>query len=85
MRWTAFLGLPIAMLLTACDPESSSVVVKFVCLRINEYDQKTQDKALAELNALPADSALRLFVGDYKRLRDQIRECRARAAESGKN
>lgn len=68
------------LLLTACEPGSSEVVVKFVCLRINEYDQKTQDKALAELNALPPGSALRLFIGDYSRLRNQVRECRARSS-----
>ncbi len=37
-------------LLTACDPGNSEVVVKFVCLRVNEYDRATQDKALAEFN-----------------------------------
>ncbi|WP_439363067.1 hypothetical protein ACNJYD_19760 [Bradyrhizobium sp. DASA03005] len=67
------------MLLTACDPGSSEVVVKFICPRINEYDAATQDRALRELQALPKDSALRLFVGDYKHLRDQIRVCRERA------
>lgn len=70
----------MALWLTACDPISSEVVVKIVCPRINEYDAATQDKALAELQALPKDSALRLFVGDYKQLRDQIRVCRAHAA-----
>lgn len=80
MRWTAFLALPIAMLLTACEPDGSEVVVvKFVCLKINEYDTATQDRALAEYNALPAGSALRLFFGDYKQLREQVRVCRARA------
>ncbi|WP_152033399.1 hypothetical protein [Bradyrhizobium sp. DOA9] len=79
MRWTRLLALPTMLLLTACNPENSEVVVKIVCPRINEYDAATQDKALAELQALPKDSALRLFVGDYKQLRDQIRVCRARA------
>lgn len=83
MRWRTFLALPIAMLLIGCDPGSSDVVVKFVCLRINEYDQKTQDRALAELNTLPKDSALRLFIGDYGRLREQVRVCRTRAAAKG--
>jgi hypothetical protein len=72
------------LLLTACEPGSFSetVVVRFVCLRINEYDQATQDRALAELNALPKDSALRLFIGDYKQLREKVRECRKKAEES---
>jgi hypothetical protein len=80
MRWLALLALPMMLLLTACDPGSSEVVVKTICPRINEYDAKTQDRALAEYNALPAGSALRLFIGDYKQLRDQIRVCRARGA-----
>lgn len=64
--------------LTACDPGSSEVVVKIVCPTINQYDQATQDRALAEYQALPRDSALRVFVGDYKRLRDQVALCRSR-------
>ena len=76
MRWTALLVLLTTPLLTACEMENSSVVVQIVCPRINEYDVKTQDRALAEYNALPAGSALRLFIGDYKQLRDQIRVCR---------
>ena len=66
--------------LTACEPGGSeTIVVKFVCLKINEYDAKTQERALAEYNALPAGSALRLFIGDYKQLREQVRVCRAKA------
>lgn len=80
MRWKACLALPILTLLTACDPGSSETVVRFVCLRVNEYDRATQDKALAEFNALPQGSALRQFIGDYKRLRDQVRACRERSA-----
>ena len=78
MRWTALLVLPMMMLLTACDPENSKVVVKVACLKINEYDVKTQERALKEYQALPSDSALRLFIGDYKHLRDQVRVCRDR-------
>ena len=80
MRWRAYLALPMLLLLTACETGSSDVVVRFVCLRVNEYDRATQDKALAEFNALPQGSALRLFIGDYKRLRDQVRACRERSA-----
>lgn len=80
MRWTMLLALPMTLLLTACEPGSSDVVVKIVCPRINEYDRATQDRALAEYSALPKGSALRLFIGDYKQLRDQIRVCRERAA-----
>src|SRR5258708_4851090 len=77
MRWTALLALPMMLSLTACEPGSSEVVVKVICPAINQYDAKTQEKALAEYNALPKDSALRLFIGDYKRLRDQITVCRS--------
>lgn len=78
MKWMAFLALPMTLLLTACDPDDSNVVVKIVCSRIKEYDRATQERALAEYNALPKGSALRLFIGDYKQLRDQIRVCRER-------
>lgn len=84
MLWRAFLALPIVTLLTACDPEHSEVVVKFVCLRINEYDDSVQDKAIAELEALPKDSALRRLIGDYKHLRQKVRECRKKAEEVSK-
>lgn len=68
------------LLITACDGTSSeTVVVRFFCLKINEYDDKTQERALAELEKLPKDSALRLFIGDYKHLRDQARKCREKA------
>jgi hypothetical protein len=66
------------LLLTACEPGSSETVVKIICPVIEQYDRKTQDQALRELEALPASSALRKFVGDYGRLREQIRVCRSR-------
>ncbi len=68
----------MTLLLTACDPGSSEVVVKIVCPTIMQYDAATQDRALKEYEALPKGSALRLFIGDYKRLRDQINVCRER-------
>lgn len=73
------LALPMTMLLAACNLENSEVVVQIVCPKINEYDAKTQERALEEYNALPAGSALRLFIGDYKQLREQVRVCRSRA------
>ena len=69
----------MSLWLTACDPNDSNVVVQVVCPRINEYDVQTQGRALAEYNALPKDSALRLFIGDYKQLRDRVRVCRGEA------
>jgi hypothetical protein len=79
MRWTALLALPMMTLLTACEPENSSVVVKIVCPRINAYSAEDQERALAEYNSLPKGSALRLFIGDYKKLRKQIEVCRGEA------
>ena len=73
------LALPMTTLLGACNPENSEIVVQIVCPRINEYDARTQERALAEYNALPVGSALRLFIGDYKQLREQVRVCRAKA------
>ena len=64
--------------LGACNAENSEVIVQIVCPTVNQYDRETQDRALAEYNALPKGSALRLFIGDYKRLRDQIKVCRER-------
>lgn len=84
MRWTPFLVLPMTMLLTACDQEPTEVVVKTVCPTIMQYDQETQNRALAEYDALPKGSAIRLFVGDYKRLRKQIEVCRERAGAGAK-
>jgi hypothetical protein len=81
MRWKLFLVLPTTVLLIACDPESSDVVVKIVCPTIMQYDAKTQERALAEYQALPAGSALKQSIGDYKRLRDQVTVCRARSAK----
>lgn len=82
MRLKALLVLPMMLSLIACDPGSSeeTVVVRFVCLRIKEYDVATQNRALAELDSLPRDSALRMFIGDYKHLRNKIEECRSRSA-----
>lgn len=79
MRWTAFLVLPMMMSLGACDPGTSEVVVKIVCPTIMQYDAETQERALKEYDALPKGSALRLFIGDYKRLRDQVKVCRERS------
>jgi hypothetical protein len=81
MKWTTLFVLPMTLFLTACDGDSSEVVVQIVCPVIMQYDQATQDRALAEYQALPANSALRIFIGDYARLRDQIRVCRARASK----
>jgi hypothetical protein len=71
-------------LLSGCEPGGSEIVVKTVCPAIMQYDARTQDRALAEYQALPPGSALRLFIGDYARLRDQITICRQRARQGAK-
>lgn len=74
------------LFLTGCAKglfeQSPTIEVRFVCLRNEEYDQETQARADAELKALPKGAALRQFVGDYGRQRDQVRECRKRAEEA---
>jgi hypothetical protein len=78
MKWMTLSVLMMTLFLAACDQGSSSVVIEIVCPRINEYPEDVQNRALAEYEALPKGSALRLFIGDYKQLRDQIRVCRDR-------
>ena len=87
MRWTALLVLPTALLLTACGTGvfRQTVVVKTVCLQPKEYDAKTQSRALVEYEALPSGSALRLFIGDYKQMRDQSRVCNDHNRTVGKD
>lgn len=68
--------LPLTMLLAGCNQEASSVVVKTVCPVIRSYDKATQERALAEYRALPANSAIKAMVGDYLTLRDRVRKCR---------
>ena len=88
MRSKTLLALPTLLFLTGCAPglfdRSPAIEVRFVCLRNEEYDQATQDRADVELKTLPPGSAVRQFVGDYGRQREQVRECRKRAADSSK-
>lgn len=69
------LVLMTTPLLGACLKANSEVAVKIICPRINAYDKATQERALAEYKALPQGSAIKLMIGDYKQLRDQIRVC----------
>ncbi|MGY3278105.1 hypothetical protein [Bradyrhizobium sp. S3.7.6] len=82
MRWIKFSAPMMMLLLTACNAEiSDDIVVKAICPTIVKYDKETQDRALLEYRALPSGSAIRLFIGDYKRLRDQVNACRLRAGQ----
>lgn len=71
-----FLALLTMLSLTACNGRTSEVAVRIVCPEIRKYDAATQERALAEYKALPAGSAIRLMLGDYKQLRDRVRVCR---------
>jgi hypothetical protein len=56
--------------LAACTTTVSS------CPPIRYYPPAFQDRAAAELAALPRESALAEMVADYKQLRDRVRLCR---------
>lgn len=80
MRWLKLLLiLPLTTLwLAGCNPDGSDpvVVATVVCPVLRNYDQATQDRALAEYKALPKDSAIKQMIGDYSNLREQVRACR---------
>ena len=68
--------LMMSLSLAACKTRPSEVAVRIVCPQVRAYDQATLDRALSEYRALPEGSAIKLMLGDYKQLRDQIRVCR---------
>ena len=68
-------ALTMMLSLAACRTDNSDVAVKIICAQIRAYDRATQERGLAEYRALPRGSAIRLMLGDYKQLRDQIRTC----------
>ena len=67
----------MSLSLAACRTDPSDAV-KLVCPEIRKYDAAILDRALVEYRALPAGSAIRLMLGDYKQLRDRIRLCHDR-------
>ena len=67
--------LMTSLSLAACRTDNSETAVKIVCPQIRAYDRATQERALAQYRALPQGSAIRLMLGDYKQLRDQVRVC----------
>jgi len=70
--WAA---LTMSLSLAACRTDNSDIAVKIVCPQIRQYDKAVQERALAEYRALPSGSAIKLMLGDYKQLRDQVRIC----------
>ena len=64
--------LPLGGCLTAAP--------KTVCGTVTELDKATQQKAGAELRALPADSVIgNVIVPDWQRQRDEARACAAKS------
>ena len=68
----AILFLLAALGLAACGTPA----VKIICPPLVPYDAAFQQRAAAELDALPADAALVAMIGDYARLLAEIRACR---------
>lgn len=71
-----WLVLMTSLSLAACRSGPSETAVRIVCPQIRAYDAQTLDRALAEYRLLPAGSAIRQLLGDYRRLREQVRVCR---------
>jgi hypothetical protein len=71
MRTPTVLALA-ATLLSACATTASSPAV---CPEVVAYSAADQDKANAELKALPPGAILGRFIADYGRLRDDARAC----------
>ena len=62
-------------LLTACQAGGSNVVVTALCPEPKEYSAADQQRASAELRALPRGSMIGQLVADYGNLREQLRAC----------
>jgi hypothetical protein len=66
------LALAVLLLLAAC-----AAPVVTACPPVPSYSTEFQARLADEIHALPPDSALGVAIIDYKRLRDQLRACRA--------
>lgn len=70
------IGPVIAMtLLTGCATGGSDRVGT-VCPPVVAYGQAVQERAAAEIEALPQNSAVATMMADYHVLRQQARACR---------
>lgn len=58
---------------SACIRATSSTIVRTMCPPLVSYSKTIQKKAAVELDSLPKDSALRILVNDYIKLRDACR------------
>lgn len=64
----------LALLLTflsSCAPVPTDVV----CPSLPVYSPETQAKAADELDAMPEDSVIPVFIVDYGKMRAGVREC----------
>jgi hypothetical protein len=66
------LILSAILMLAAC-----TMPVVTACPPVPTYSTEFQARLADEIHALPPDSALGAAIIDYKRLRDQLRACRA--------
>jgi len=64
--------LAVLLPLAAC-----AAPVVTACPPVPSYSTEFQARLADEIHALPPDSALGVAIIDYKRLRDQLRACRA--------
>lgn len=71
------LGIALT-LLSACATGSSDTGGVAVCPPVVDYDQTFRERAAAELELLPDESAIRTLLSDYAVLRMQIRTCQGK-------
>ena len=72
------IGAAAILLLTigACaNQEPSTTVANAGCPPVRNYSDELRKRAIAELDLLPANSAVEEMLNDYAVLRQQIRAC----------
>lgn len=71
----ATLCVACAMALSSCAPPAP-VAVSGACPSLPEYNKDLQAKAADEVESLPEGSVVAgVFLPDYGRMRDAVREC----------
>ena len=76
-RISRFPGLAATLLSFGLGLAACSETIVASCPPVPQYSQAFQSRLAAEIETLPSDSALGEAIIDYKRLRDQLRACRA--------
>jgi hypothetical protein len=66
----------VASLPSGCGTAGSDRTVAAVCPPVAEYGAELQAAAAAEVETLPAGSAIAVLLSDYAVMRDQARACR---------